>query len=176
MASRQDKQAKIGALSRQNPTIAEIFHMSSPEFRKSLDDRSVALIYAAQIERSLEKIITHMLATKDELKELFGDSGPLGTFSAKTQIAYAMGIFGKRTKKELDRIRSVRNVFAHAVRPLSFETEQIKSTCENLNRNFPGSNPKSPRDKYIQSTTYLSAALVSLKFPRSEESDFDILD
>jgi len=179
MVSRQTKSISLSALIREHPTIAEILWMSAPGVRESLDDRSVAILEAAQLERSLESIITHRLIKLDdsEKKELFaGDSAPLATFSAKTKIAYALGMFGKNTKKELDRIRGIRNAFAHSSKPLNFSTKQIETECNNLTRTFVGNTPMTSRDKYIQSASNLSASLLSLKYPRSEDSDFDPLD
>jgi hypothetical protein len=47
-------------------------------------------------------------------------------------IAYDLGIFGIRTKHDLNLIRNLRNGFAHCQRPIRFNTPAIKGMCDNL--------------------------------------------
>ncbi len=167
----------LSALVRQRPNIAETFWLLSEQSRQLLDDRAIAILEAAQVDRSLEVIIKYKLIklnSEDEKNLFIGDSAPLSTFSAKTKMAFALGIFGRKTRKELDIIRTIRNAFAHAAKPLTFSTSQITDECSKLIRKFSQSNPKTAREQYIQSASYLSASLISLKFPQSDDSDFDL--
>jgi hypothetical protein len=62
---------------------------------------------------------------------MFGQSrnAPLSTFSAKINVAFALGIFGKETKKQLDRVRNVRNHFAHLKDKVTFEDVEVRDEC-----------------------------------------------
>jgi hypothetical protein len=46
--------------------------------------------------------------------------------------AHAMGIIGNELKSQLDRFRSIRNAFAHAMLSVSFDDELIAAECRKL--------------------------------------------
>jgi hypothetical protein len=50
----------------------------------------------------------------------------------RLRVASALEIFGKQTEINLDLIREIRNSFAHAHIPITFETEQVKDVCKFL--------------------------------------------
>lgn len=97
-------------------------------------DRSCAILAAAEVERYLETFIVLNLAntTGEVFKRLTDQNGPLGSFSSKIILAFAMGIIDKPTYNDLNSIRNIRNVFAHSVLNVSFETPQVTRECENL--------------------------------------------
>jgi hypothetical protein len=43
-----------------------------------------------------------------------------------------MGIINAQTKAELDRIRLIRNTFAHGISEISFDTPEIRNECEHI--------------------------------------------
>lgn len=90
-------------------------------------DRGVALISAALLEGILERLIIKALKfkTDDLCKQLVVVGGPLRDFHSKTIIALGFGIINENVASELRIIRSVKNVFAHAITSLSFETLEI---------------------------------------------------
>jgi hypothetical protein len=90
-------------------------------------DRSAALVGAAILESGLERILIHNLKVKTaELKEqLFQLRGPLGDFSSKISMAVAYGFISEAYGGELQIIRKMRNVFAHAITTVSFDTPEI---------------------------------------------------
>jgi hypothetical protein len=60
-------------------------------------------------------ILYHMRPLKvEEHDSLFLSIGPLSGFSARIRIAYAFGIVGPSVRDDLDRLRELRNAFAHA--------------------------------------------------------------
>jgi hypothetical protein len=63
-------------------------------------------------------------------------SGPLGTFSARIEVAFLCGFIGERAKRDLHLIRKIRNEFAHVPEPLDFSTEQIANRCRELHYTF----------------------------------------
>lgn len=78
--------------------------------------RTIAVSFAALVEHSLrvglEQRMIHLSA--DELRDMFGERGPLSDFGSKVQIAYAFGIVGSQTKLDCGVIREVRNAFVHS--------------------------------------------------------------
>lgn len=100
---------------------------------ESSDDRSCALLCAAYLDNCLEILVLDTLAHREKAKkELFSETMPLGTFSAKTKIAYCLNLIPDLIYKDLNTIRKIRNIFAHQLHGLSFSTEPIHSLCNNL--------------------------------------------
>ena len=101
-------------------------------------DRACAIVGASYVERSLILLIQTKMRefTKPESDALFfEDRAILKTFSERTEIAYALELITKEEKRTLDIIRRIRNAFAHAIRPITFENDLIKAACESLPRN-----------------------------------------
>jgi DNA-binding MltR family transcriptional regulator len=63
--------------------------------------------------------------TDDEEKRLFNSEfrGPLSEFSARIKVGFAMYLFGRETRDDLEIIRRIRNLFAHQSTVLTFATE-----------------------------------------------------
>ena len=56
----------------------------------------------------------------------------MGTFDLKIKMARALKVYGKETNDNLVLLRTIRNAFAHAPSPITFETTEIKSLCKFL--------------------------------------------
>jgi hypothetical protein len=131
--------------------------------RKFLDellgpsDRACAIVGAAYVERFLICLIQAKMRafTKKESDALFFEERAiLKTFAARTEIAYALESISKEQKTILNSIRRVRNVFAHAVRPITFEHELIADVCKALpDRESSTINAvlSPPRRRYVMS-------------------------
>lgn len=89
----------------------------------------VALVSAASLDRTLEGALrTKMNTLNSELAgRLFGDTRPLGNFSAKIDLAFALGLIDSDNYKRLTTIRKIRNVFAHADDFVDFHTPAIQN-------------------------------------------------
>jgi hypothetical protein len=84
-------------------------------------DRAAAILLVSQVERFLEIAIVSRLFHQDKATV----ATLVSTFSAKIRLAYAMGFISEEERKDLDRLREVRNAFAHALRPITFTNELI---------------------------------------------------
>ena len=98
-------------------------------------DRGVAVIGAAYLDERLAEAIagtfTEIIETDTKRRKgIF--SGPLSSFWAKIEMAFALGFYGEKSLKDLHRIRDIRNSFAHTVDPVSFTTPEIKKQCDEL--------------------------------------------
>ena len=65
---------------------------------------------------------------------LFENYGPLSTFAAKIDMAYALGIIPREMYEELGKIRKLRNEFAHSTDILYFESEKIAPRFADLKK------------------------------------------
>src|ERR1700692_3271459 len=79
-------------------------------------DRSLAVMLSSVLENALDELIESKLRhdlSANSRRLLFDMNGPLGTFSARTIVAYALGMVGPDTQNDIDLIRTLRNGFAH---------------------------------------------------------------
>jgi DNA-binding MltR family transcriptional regulator len=82
-----------------------------------------AAILDSQLERALKKAMKPL--PKKLYERLFESFGPLSTFSSKIIMARALGIVTIEIYGELEKIRQIRNAFAHSSTILNFESEEI---------------------------------------------------
>jgi DNA-binding MltR family transcriptional regulator len=127
------------------------------EHFESSADRSTAIVGAANLDETLRDAIRSRLIARLSRKDedrIFRDNGPLATFSAKIDVAYALGIVGKRSRGDLHLIRKIRNEFAHTAEQTRFGTHEIASRCAGLwlpaNFLMPGERkfPTESRQRY----------------------------
>src|SRR5262249_6706493 len=97
-------------------------------------DRAVAVVGATFLDEALRRYVCarFVVLSAKESDALFEPDMPLGSFSAKIKIAHALGLIGTQTRRDLDQIRGVRNVFAHSQRMLTFDTQEISAACYRL--------------------------------------------
>jgi hypothetical protein len=90
-------------------------------------DKGLALIGATVMEDILEHCISRKFIRnlgKTRRDDIFDYEGPLGAFSKRIKVAYALGVFNSVVRDELEIIRDIRNAFAHSIIPLSFSTKK----------------------------------------------------
>ena len=92
--------------------------------------RAMALVYAAFLEESLEKLLRAYFAAIRRrhavTDALFEGFGPLSSFSAKIGIAYSFSLIGETIERNLTGIRKVRNSFAHELDCNSFRDQAVQ--------------------------------------------------
>ena len=100
---------------------------------ESRDYRGEALTAVAMLDEALRGAIESRFVplNSERRKELFSDAanGPLSTFSNKIRMGYAMGLYGEIFRADLDIVRHVRNVFAHATRHVDFDVPEVAQAC-----------------------------------------------
>jgi len=161
------------------------------KFRKeyeSSDDRSCALLCAAYLENCLEILILDTLLHKDEAYQgLFRDIAPLGTFNAKTKIAFCLNLLPEIVYKDLNTIRDIRNKFAHKLHGLSFSVDPILSLCNKLltpddflneysGRIYKKAYPKDPRAKFIFTSAIITSTMEGYYHQRAEKIHQTLLE
>ncbi|CCZ95608.1 putative uncharacterized protein [Corallococcus sp. CAG:1435] len=87
--------------------------------RKIIDEigrkpvRSSIITATALIDEVLKSLLTKFFVKGKNIKELFAPQGALGTFSAKINIAYSLGLISKNLFNDLQLFRKIRNDCAH---------------------------------------------------------------
>jgi hypothetical protein len=112
-----------------SPSVADRKAMEKEFYGEN--DRACGVLNASWVEQMLETAIKRRLRPDCPAK-LFDYDGPVGTFSARIMMGYALNLFGPNTRHDLDLIRTIRNEFAHCQLPLSFDIPEIKAVCDHL--------------------------------------------
>jgi DNA-binding MltR family transcriptional regulator len=89
-------------------------------------DRGAAILAGSFIEHYLGIYLRSRTVNEKIAEKLFGAMGPLATFSQRIAVAYAFGLIEKWHFDDLERIRKIRNYFAHHPFDGSFEAEDVK--------------------------------------------------
>lgn len=133
MTSRQPKQPTLSDLSRSRPSEEETASVVGMLADEKETDRGAALVAGALVEAALETAIACRFTDCGETarKGLFEGSGaPLSNFAQKIKIGRALGIYGPVTEKALNRVKDIRNAFAHSLKRLDFLHPTIVSACQ----------------------------------------------
>lgn len=78
----------------------------------------------------LRKLFESFLIERRAKKALFEDTGAaLATFSAKINLAYAMGLISQEEAKDLHAMQKIRNAFAHSVKT-TFEDSKVQAEMQ----------------------------------------------
>ncbi len=97
-------------------------------------ERGTVIVSAALMDEALEDLIkARLVSSPGHEDELFaGPYAPLGSFSAKTDFAYRLGLIGLSTRNSLHQIRKLRNDFAHSSVIESFDSSKVKNRVREL--------------------------------------------
>lgn len=132
------------------------------------DDRTCALLSASLLDYWLEMMLLQAFVNRDEARQqLLADRMPLGTFSAKIELAYCLNLIPKFARDDLNLIRRIRNDFAHHLGALTFKENSLRSRClelktprqyfsDELGKDFAEQHREDPRQVYMFATFILS--------------------
>jgi hypothetical protein len=86
----------------------------------NVSDEATVVVGGAILEFVLRDAIARHFrkdVNQKEISKLFKveSNGPLNDFSSKIKLAYALGIWKEKTREDLDKIREIRNYFAHTL-------------------------------------------------------------
>lgn len=94
-------------------------------------DRAAAVVLGSFVERGMADLLASKM-NPSHIGKIFDFSGPLGTFSAKIDLAYAFNLIGPTSYHDLNLIRLLRNAFAHTRIAVNFQTSEVVEVCKNL--------------------------------------------
>jgi len=97
-------------------------------------DTSYVMVAATTLERLLEQtLLGNMRKISNTLfDDLFRGYGPLASFGAKIDIAYAFRIIDDDLVGDFRTIKAIRNAFAHSDEVLHFKSEKLASRFQRL--------------------------------------------
>lgn len=96
-------------------------------------DRAAAIVAAAFLEDHLAIALKKRFQQDEKiLNEIFRSSGPLGSFSAKINLAFLIGLCSQEACKELHTIKDIRNEFAHKGLTRDFNSQRVRDLANNL--------------------------------------------
>uniref|UniRef100_UPI004049437C MltR family transcriptional regulator n=1 Tax=Gelidibacter sp. TaxID=2018083 RepID=UPI004049437C len=126
---------------------------------KEGSDRESILMAASFLESELESVLKSKLVGDAAFKyELFDFEEPLGNFSAKIRMCYALGIISKKIMDNLTIIDSLKSVFEQDYKMTTFETVEITERIYSLSTSFYSKYEVAPR------VYFCNAALSTLTF------------
>jgi len=132
VAGRPNARKQLRGLSRRSLDFPD----AQARFMKLRDetDQAIALVGAAMVDDALKRAITRTMRdlSKEELSRLFENTGPLATFASRIAVAYAIEVIRPKFRDDLERVRDIRNVFAHAVVDVTFVTPEVLEVCASL--------------------------------------------
>lgn len=128
-------------------------------------DHTAVLLSVAQLQHELEQYVTSTFKVTDgaELEALYQPGGLLSSFHLLIQLSFALGLIDKDEREHLNRIRAIRNVFAHAMRPVGFHMEAIADEAGKLplTKEFTNEYPIcSARERFIFSTWQMGTEMI----------------
>jgi DNA-binding MltR family transcriptional regulator len=92
----------------------------------------LSVCYLDELLHQLVAMVLKPVGSDDPL--LDGSQAPLGSFSAKIELVYRMGIISEDTHSSLHLVRKIRNRFAHSLASCDFGDAQIRSWNADLHR------------------------------------------
>jgi len=134
------------------------------EFAKESDRAAVILAASIADELLRALIAARLVPVSSSSDDLFdGANAPLGTFSARIEVAYRLGLVSVKFARDLHLIRKIRNDFAHNIQGCSFEDAKVKSRIVELNNSHgiiarspkQFKKPLSVRDQFLEGASWM---------------------
>jgi mannitol operon repressor len=101
-------------------------------------DRGLPLVGAALIDDRLTETLRSFFCESPSASKLIDDANaPLGTFSSRTEMCFALGLIDEYEYTEIGLIRKVRNEFAHAKHGITFSSPRVQGLCSSLKSDLP---------------------------------------
>ena len=152
--------------------MAADYRAITEEIQKQTD-RGAAIIGAALVDDVLARAILGKFIplSSTKKKALFG-GGPLGTYEAKIDLAYALGLLTDLMVADLKVIGNIRNKFAHRPTTVGFSDKDIMDLCSCLKTGQIDKDEdwvKDPRNIYTAACTTLVAVLAIIEVDRIDE-------
>jgi len=100
-------------------------------------DRGCVLVAVGVLDDLLERLIRAQFSNdattvKRAVDPLFKGTGPLSSFWAKVQISYSLDLITEWMYEDLERIRELRNMFAHEYKRADFNDPAVIKLTEKL--------------------------------------------
>lgn len=147
----------------------------SGEVRKLFDvlnnegDLPAVLISISFLDAALATLLELNLVKGSTTERLLSPRGAVGTFAAKSELAYAMGLIPKAWLQDLATLGELRNLFAHHRLALSFEDDQAFELAEKLHAYNWGDNEFHGRNRFTLAVVMLANMLIMEGLSRKQK-------
>lgn len=121
----------------------------------SESDRGTAVLAATVFEETLAKLLSGFMVEGADTKALLRFDGPLGSFGARTQLSYALGLISSNEVHDLLEIATIRNKFAHDF-DADFTSQAVRDRCLRLKCS------QAPRNKDVPAKMHFAGACLYL--------------
>lgn len=110
----------------------EVFDDWLQDFQEETD-RACAILATTLLDVLLGELLTvGFHGGKTATKKFFEGLGPLASFSARIEAAYGFGFISKMERDDLNVLRTIRNDFAHSVRPMTLADDDVVARVRSL--------------------------------------------
>jgi hypothetical protein len=133
-------------------------------------DMICVLVVGAYLDRYLAAMLGRHLRSGSTAENLLSHKGVLGSFQARVDVCYCLGLIEKYEKQNLDTIGQIRNTFGHSHTSLGFDDPAVAELCGKLTLPL---NPKGPYPKTIRPRGKLLVVAMFL-ITRLQGADFTI--
>lgn len=133
-------------------------------------DRATVILASSQLDDLLANAIALKMSEFREIlvsdvEYIFRASGPLGSFSARAEVANLFGIIENETYEQLTILREMRNACAHSKHPITFHDPLLRNVAVHLFEP-KGVTPlafaeKDMKKAFVLEITFLAAVLVN---------------
>lgn len=150
----------LKSLIREMPTGNVLLTML--DISQQRNHRAEAVTLAALLESTIESAMLRRFVplSRTDRKDLFEGVAPLATFSAKIRLGYALNMYGRKTRADLDNIREIRNAFAHARTKINFRTREVDIVCQRITLAERALKPMYPNLNLKFGNNYFGSLLV----------------
>lgn len=113
------------------------FNYLFEEFEKE-SDRAAVILTVSLIDEALHSLLkAYLVPVNSSSDEMFeGANAPIGTFSAKINMAYRLGLISTKFTRDVHLLRKIRNSFAHDLYGCDFKNGSVKSRIVELNKSI----------------------------------------
>ncbi|MGN7105176.1 MltR family transcriptional regulator [Ralstonia holmesii] len=102
-------------------------------FYDQSSERAMAVLLGAIVENHLTSLLRLYMRRDEKIaRELFQPSGPLGPFGTKIRLAYMLRIIGPELQRDLTAVSKIRNVFAHDLTVVKFDSDPVRSWIQSM--------------------------------------------
>jgi len=126
-------------------------------------DRAAIILLTALIESALAYRIGSSLSFRPneaQFDHAFRFEGPLGTFSARIEIAFLFGLIDETTRTQLDLVREMRNACAHSKYEMHFGVQELANVAKRLFRPLGVAHPIDHSRKSLREAFTIEAMII----------------
>jgi mannitol operon repressor len=147
------------------PGVFERYNAFLDEFQQETD-RAAAVLAAANLDNALLHVLSaSIVGGKQATARLLGRDRPLGSFGSRILACYCFGLISRDEFEELERVRKIRNDFAHEQHGFSFDAPPTSTHASSMifHKLFASGlqlDAKTPRKIFNSSVVLLALTLL----------------